>query len=273
MTSHPTMTGLVGVACLLTVGGLVLAGSPCRATAQEPEPVWQLRLGAGAMVRPDYEGSDDYEITALPMINISYRDRVFLEGPMLGANLLNLKGPRPGDRLQAGPVLRYRMGRDQDDNDALRGLGDVDGSFEVGGFVNYGLGPLSAGLTVFQDAGDGHEGLTVELKGGYRHGFDENWSMRATVSATWADDSYTQSYFGIDAAQSLRSGYQEYGAEAGFKDVGLSLGLDYALSDSWAVSGQVGYTRLLGDAADSPIVADEGSANAFSAGIFVGYRF
>ena len=124
-----------------------------------------------------------------------------------------------------------------------------------------------------QDVGDGHEGLTVELKGGYEHSFDESWSIRAEVAATWADDSYTQSYFGIDASQSVRSGYRRYNAEAGFKDVGLSLGLDYALSDSWAVTGQVGYARLLGDAADSPIVDGEGSANAFTAGILVGYRF
>ena len=53
----------------------------------------------------------------------------------------------------------------------------------------------------------------------------------------------------------------------------MSVGVDYALSDNWAITGQVGYARLLGDAADSPIVDDEGSANAFSAGIFVGYRF
>lgn len=272
MKSH-TMTAGFGTACLLTVGGFALAGHPWPAAAQEPEPVWQIGIGAGAMVQPDYEGSDDYTVKPVPMINISYRDRVFLEGPSLGANLLNLSGPRPGDRLQAGPLLRYQMGRDQGDNDALRGLGDVDGSFEVGGFVNYGIGPFSAGLTAMQDVGDGHEGLTVELKGGYQHSFDESWSLRAEVSATWADDRYTQSYFGIDAAQSARSGYRQYNAEAGFKDVGLSLGLDYALSDSWAITGQVGYARLLGDAADSPIVDGEGSANAFTAGILVGYRF
>jgi len=272
MKLHSTATGIGMATRLLAIGGLALAGAP-GAAAQEPEPAWQIGIGAGAMVQPDYEGSDDYEISPLPMINISYRDRIFLDGPMLGANLLNLEGPRPGDKLQAGPLLRWQMGREQDDNDALRGLGDVDGSFEVGGFVSYGLGPFSAGLTAMQDAGDGHEGLTVELEGGYEHSFDESWSMRAEISTTWADDSYTKAYFGIDAAQAARSGYRQYSPGAGFKDIGVSVGVDYALSDNWAITGQVGYTRLLGDAADSPIVDDEGSANAFSAGIFVGYRF
>lgn len=272
MNRHSTTAGIGSAARLLAMGGLALAATP-EAAAQEPEPAWQIGLGAGAMVRPDYDGSDDYEVSPVPMLRINYKDRIFLEGPALGANLLNLDGPRPGDKLQAGPLLRWQMGRDQDDNDALRGLGDVDGSFEIGGFVTYGLGPYSVGLTVMQDAGDGHEGLTAELKGGYQHSFDDSWSMRAEVQATWADDSYTRSYFGIDAGQSARSGYRQHDAGAGFKDVGLSVAVDYALSDSWAVTGQVGYARLLGDAADSPIVDDEGSANAFSAGIFVGYRF
>lgn len=258
---------------LLAIGGLALVGAPWAAAAQEPESDWQIHLAAGAMVHPDYEGSDDYEIAPLPFISISYKDRVFLEGTSLGANVLSLQGPAPGDYLRIGPLLNYRMGRDQDDNDALRGLGDVDGSVEVGAFVSYGIRDFSVGVTALQDVSDGHDGMTVELKGGYGHRFDDRWGIRAEVSATWADDDYTQSYFGIDARQSLRSGYRQYDAEAGFKDVGLSFAVDYALSDGWAVTGQVGYARLLGDAADSPIVDDKGSANAFSAGIFVGYRF
>jgi outer membrane scaffolding protein for murein synthesis (MipA/OmpV family) len=45
------------------------------------------------------------------------------------------------------------------------------------------------------------------------------------------------------------------------------------LTENWSVMGRVGYARLLGDVADSPIVDREGSANAYEAGVFVGYRF
>tara|TARA_R110000868_G_scaffold391354_1_gene661301 strand:+ start:171 stop:518 length:348 start_codon:yes stop_codon:yes gene_type:complete len=115
--------------------------------------------------------------------------------------------------------------------------------------------------------------MIVELEGGYRHRFDDSWSMHAGVATTWADDDYTQSFFGIDAGQSLRSGYREYNAEAGFKDVSLSLGISYAVTENWNVTGMVGYSRLIGDAADSPIVDEQGSADAFMTGLFVGYRF
>lgn len=273
MDVPPTTIRLGSTARLLTVGGLMLAGVPATAAADEAKSDWEFRLGAGAIYKPDYEGSDDYEVSPLPMFAISYKDVIFLEGPKLGADVVNIEGPGPGDYFRAGPLVNYRFGRDEDDNGALRGLGDVDGSVEVGGFVEYGIRGFSVGATALQDVSDGHGGLTVEFQGGYRHQFGERWSVQTEVSSTWADDSYTQSYFGIDARQSLRSGYRQYDAGGGVKDVGVSFAVGYAVTENWNVMGRVGYTRLLGDAADSPIVDQEGSANAYQAGIFVGYRF
>ncbi|WP_193179390.1 MipA/OmpV family protein [Nisaea sediminum] len=258
---------------ILMISALAILGSSCSVLAEEPASDWDIQIGAGAMVKPDYEGSDDYEASPLPLVNISYKDLVFLDGPSLGANLFVWNGTRPGDQLKIGPLVRYQMGRDDDDNDALNGLGSVDGSAEIGGFISYDNGPFSAGLKAFQDVGDGHEGMTVELEGGYRHRFDETWSVQAGIATTWADEDYTQSFFGIDAGQSLRSGYREYSPDAGFKDVSLSIGVNYALTENWNVTGMVGYSRLLGDVADSPIVDGQGSADAFMTGIFVGYRF
>jgi MipA family protein len=258
---------------ILMVSGLAILGSSCSVLAEEPSSDWEIQIGAGAMVSPDYEGSDDYEVNPLPMVNISYKDRVFLDGPSIGANLLIWDGTRPGDQLKIGPLLRYQMGREDDDNDALKGLGSIDGSAEIGGFISYENGPFSAGIKAFQDVGDGHEGMIVELEGGYRHSFNDNWSMQASIATTWADEDYTQSFFGIDSGQSLRSGYREYNAEAGFKDIGLSLGVSYSFAENWNVTGMAGYSRLIGDAADSPIVDKQGSADAFMTGLFVGYRF
>lgn len=264
---------LHATARLLTIGGPALLGFPGLAASEEAPRDWEIRLGAGAIYQPDYEGSDDYEVAPLPTFAVSYKDRVFLEGPKLGANLLSLTGPAEGDYLRAGPLLNYRMGRDQDDNDALRGLGDVDGAVEAGGFVSYGIRGFSVDLTALQDMSDAHDGLSVELKGGYRRSLGESWSVSAELSATWADGSYMQSYFGVDAGQAQRSGYRRHDPGAGLKDAGVAVSVDYSVTENWMVSGRVGFTRLLGDAADSPIVDEEGSANAYTAGVFVGYRF
>lgn len=122
-------------------------------TAPQPQDAqkkdWDVRLGAGAMFQPDYEGSDDYEVAPLPFLSVNYRDLVFLRGPMLGANAFTWQGPRPNDKLQVGPLLRYQMGRDEGDNDALRGLGDIDAGAELGAFLTYRIGAWSTGVTLF----------------------------------------------------------------------------------------------------------------------------
>ena len=135
---------------ILMISGLAVLGSTCSVMAEEPASDWEIQLGAGAMVKPDYEGSDDYEVSPLPMVEISYKDRVFLDGPSLGANLFIWNGTRPGDQLKIGPLVRYQMGRDEDDNGALKGLGSVDGSAEVGGFISYDNGPFSLGQRRFR---------------------------------------------------------------------------------------------------------------------------
>lgn len=236
-------------------------------------PDWRFAVGGGAVVRPEYEGSKDYDVDFAPVLSVSYRDLVQLRGTALSADLLGLLGARPVPGLQAGPIVRYRFGRDQDDNAALRGLGDVDGSVEVGGFLRWTDGRWSIGATLVQDVAGGHEGMLAELEAGWRTRLTERWTLAVQGQLTWADGNYNQAFFGISRAQSLRSGRSVYDADAGIKDVGVSVGLDYALTRHWALSGRVGYTRLLGDAADSPLVDGSGSPDQFLGGLFVSYRF
>ena len=39
---------------------------------------WSVRLGAIGMYKPEYEGSDEYEFKGFPMIDINWRNTVFL---------------------------------------------------------------------------------------------------------------------------------------------------------------------------------------------------
>ena len=276
------VAGLLLPALLLPVLiGLAAGPAAAQQTAAAPDAkspeakTWEIRLGAGAMVRPDYEGSDDYEVSALPLVDVKYRDLVFLKNTTtLGANVFTLRGPGPHDKLQFGPLLRYQFGRDEGDNDALRGLGDIDSGFDLGAFVNYQAGPWSAGLTVFRDISDAYDGgMTAQLKGGYMRPLTSRLRLRTEVYTTWADDNYNEAFFGITALQSQRSGLRQYQADGGFKDAGLTLGLDYSLTDHWGLSALVGFKRLLGDAADSPLVEDKGSANQFNTGLLLSYKF
>ena len=63
---------------------------------------------------------------------------------------------------------------------------------------------------------------------------------------------------------------QEYDAESEVKDVYIGLNADVPLTDVWSLKLTGQYSRLLGDAADSPIVETE---NQFFGGLGLTYRF
>ena len=79
-----------------------------------------------------------------------------------------------------------------------------------------------------------------------------------------------ESYFGVNPAQSSASGHARHHAEAGIKSMDFEVGVIYLFAENWALNAQVGYSRLSGDAAESPIVKD---ASRFSGGLFLSYGF
>ena len=224
---------------------------------------WALSLGAIVGVAPEYEGSNDYEFKIGPNIAASWRNLVFFKGKTLGVNLIREKN------LKAGPILSWTGGRDEDDNDKLEGLGDIDNSIEAGGFISYRMKPFRFSLEARHDVNSGHEGGLVELSGGTTLPFKKPRVFIA-LGATWASDDYMKSFFSVTSKQSGASGLPTYKAEAGIKDINISMTAGYPITNRWRVGGKVEYKRLLGDAADSPIVVDE---NQFLAGIGISYHF
>ena len=79
-----------------------------------------------------------------------------------------------------------------------------------------------------------------------------------------------ESFFGVSSKQSANSGLKRYDADAGIKDIKLGLSTGYKITNRWRVGGMVEYKRMVGDAADSPIVEDK---NQFVAGIGISYHF
>ena len=119
-----------------------------------------------------------------------------------------------------------------------------------------------------QDADSGHEGALVELSAGTSLPFEKPLVFIA-LGTTWASDDYMESFFAVDAQQSADSGLKKYDAEAGIKDVSVSMTSGYKITNRWRIGGKLEYKRLVGDAADSPIVDDE---NQFLAGISLSYH-
>ena len=261
------MTGLK--TSLIFAAALTLAATGA-AGAQEPsEPEAEtgarqgpiadltLSLGAAGLVAPAYEGSDETDFGVLPIIELEWKDRVFLNGrDGLGVKLLN------GRHYTLSTSLGYSFGRDEDDSDDLEGLGDIDGGavFKVAGELRYAGFSLAADFS-HQVTGD-DTGYLVNSSLGYGWRPAEGVMVRPAITTSYASGDYMEPFFGISPSQSARSGLPVFDADAGFKSVGAGLFLGYQIDPHWSVLGRLGYDRLIGDAADSPITQTEDQVSA-----------
>ncbi|HVI50426.1 MAG TPA: MipA/OmpV family protein [Candidatus Sulfotelmatobacter sp.] len=243
-------------------------------TAQSQD--WRFLVGAGGMVAPTYEGSEHYHLTAMPLVEASWRSGISL-GSRDGLKVVMRPLVDKGFTITTG--LGYWLGRkqsaDKGHGDALRGLGDVSGSAIGRLGVGYELGAAEIGLDFNRDLGGDRDGATVALKTGYKLYRSPHFRVKAELSATWADDDYMSAMFGITRSQAASSvkHYAAYTASAGIKDVKFGLNADYDLTSSVTAFALAGVARLTGDAADSPIVKSAGDANQYSVGLGLMYHF
>lgn len=254
----------------------------------------QLVLGGGAGWAPDYRGSDDYHAIPVPMVSYSWSGET-AQAPASGyKSSLGLIDVRAGvpDGVDVGVAriatptrnytLRvgagYRFGRDADDNSALHGMGDIDGQ----GIARVTLASEPAdprgfgtfyGVKYEADVTGETEGDTLTLFGGHTLALTPQSTLTLSGHAQWADSDYMHAYFGVSDKQASRSGYGRFDASSGFADVGVEARINWSLTEHWMLIGSLGYNRLLGDAADSPIVDGPGSANQILLTTGVAYRF
>ena len=236
-------------------------------------------LGAGIGFAPDYEGSEDIE--AVPAVFGAYKwdnGRFIKLGGSNSAGRaaslrVNMVSTSMSSVWQLGPVAQFRPERDDVDNDSVDRLNDVDSALELGVFGGFASGRWSANLTFAADVSDEHEGFVITFDGDYDMPVNDQLTLALGVAATYADEEYMETYFGVNPRDSARSGLRVFDADNGVKDVGVSLTARYRVTGAWGLLGSLSYFRLLDDAADSPLVDDEGSENQLSGVIAATYSF
>ncbi len=230
--------------------------------------VEKLEFGFGPGLAPDYEGSEDYEFVPVPYALAQWASGqyVHLLGNKLKGNVL------PSDMWSLGPMLQYISSRSDVDNNQVDDMQNVDASVMVGVFGGVKIDRWSASIELRQDIADDN-GFLATLNGGYNLPINEQLKLGFGAFTTYADGDYMNTYFSVDSGDARRSGLKEDDADSGFKDVGLNLSADYDFYENWSVMGLLRYTRLVGDAEDSPVVDDEGDENQFFLGALVKYSF
>lgn len=214
---------------------LLLTISAAPALAQERALAFDVGLGVQSYAA--YEGSDEY--VPAPA----------LTGSVTTFKMFGLDIDR-GDGLGFGfgPSFRALPERTAKDHARLAGIKDVDAAFELGGRVSYRWQNAEAWAAVRKGV-TGHDGVVGDLGSDMiaERGATE---LRFGPRLSFADAEYVNTYFDVPVG----AGLSAYDADGGLYKVGLEFGVRHDLSDVWAVQGSVGWTRLVGDAGDSPVV-------------------
>jgi len=235
-------------------------------------------VGVGGGMLPDYQGSDDYTFGAAPFLKYTPEKTEYyalLIGPELYVNVIN----HPW--LRFGPVVNYRFGRNDDvEDDVVKKMEEIDGAFEAGAFVGYqwrdSQNPLHQfGITLefLGDVSSVYKGYLVSASARYWHPVHKMVDLGLVVGASYADNNYMETYFGVSEKDSERTDLPVFKAGSGIKDWRVIPAVVVHFSPQWHAGIGARYSRLLDDAADSPVVNDRGSKDQWIYGIAVAYAW
>lgn len=257
----------------LLVAVLAVAGHGAHAQAFDavrlfgvPEGDGEGTVGVVAISSPEYTGSDERQIIAVPSIDYRWKNGWFA-GFSNGIGYLFPSRPD----MQFGLRLTADMGRKESSSDALDGMGSVNVRPEAGVFFNYyPTREVFLTSSLRYGAGNDRDGMQVDLGAGYSTQLAAQWRGAVGVAATYVNGNYMQAYFGVTPDQAANTGYAVYTPGAGFRDVRFTASLNYFIDARWSLTGALTVSSLQGDARDSPIVFETTPVSGIVA---LSYRF
>lgn len=230
-------------------------------------PGWQIDVGPGLLAVPQFPGSNGLRVLPIPALDIRYKNQFFASVQQgIGYNLVNER------HLRAGPILRPEFGRTSRDIARFPGLRRISFAPEVGGFIAWQPNFFTTVQVEIRQAIGGHEGLIADLSL-RKVKLAGKWTLGYGGRLRFADQRYNRRYFGVTPAEAATSGLAAYAPGGNLNDIGVSAFASRRLGSKWSANGFVSYSRLLLEAADSPITRSRfGSANQVTVGATLSYR-
>ena len=256
---------------LVAVGWLAGCTTP---TVGPAEPTGFVVLGAASL--PEYEGAAAQMNVPFAVARVAWRGSEFeLDG--LQARLHVVADPV----LRAGPLLSATLPRTRDaQSSVVASLPERDLALEAGGFVGFRLpiesldeGSFSGTVALRRDVTGVHDGTLASAK--LDAFFAPSYMLRlgSSIQATYASGEYANAYFTVDDSGAMLSGLPTFDAGSGWKDVTCEVYSILSFSERVGLFSRIAYTRLIEDAAESPIVDLEGEADQWFFGVGAFFRF
>jgi outer membrane scaffolding protein for murein synthesis (MipA/OmpV family) len=216
-------------------------------------PQWDVIAGLATSIKPAYSGASQYEASGGPVLNVRYRNRIFLaSGEGLGGDLFS------GTHYRLSLAVGLDLGRRMSWHYAtLHGLGDIPRApfFKLSGtYVLSKRLPILLRADIRKIAG-GAAGLVSDFEiYSPLPGSSRQLVMFAGPSVTIADRKHLQTVYGISPRQALQSGYPVFAAQGGLQSAGFGFSATKFFTPHWLANTDLAVSELLGSAGRSPLV-------------------
>lgn len=228
-------------------------------------------LGGFGVMEPKFEGAKNRELGFKPSFSLSKPGaRKWLDMPNDGMDYEFFET----DNFRAGVVGNFRFSRDT--SSLVRGfrrIRNIDLSIEAGGFAEFWPVEWLRTRAEVRTAVIGAEGIVADLSADVVLHPADRWLATAGPRVSFADQTFMNSYYSVDATQSATSGLARYTAGSGLRSYGAGASLRYKWSDAWTTTAFAEYTRLAPNAAESPLIDERGSPDQLTFGIGAKYSF
>ena len=228
----------------------------------------RVRVGLGGQVIPKYVGADSYEVAPLLDFDFARGANEFaFEAPdySFGIPVFSTGG------FSFGPAGNIATKRKESDVGAP--VGNVKTTIEAGAFASYEVSKSFYLRAEALKGIGGHKGVVGTLGADYVWRDGDKYVFSVGPRLLLSDSRYQRAYFGVTPATALASGLPVHRPSGGIHGIAMATGLSYQFNDRFGMFGYGRYERLVGDAADSPIVREFGSRNQLSGGLGLTYTF
>lgn len=232
-------------------------------------------VGVGLGAASVSEGSSDYQPVASPGSKLNWRLHLGEPGAGPGVGGLQRRtNVAPLRSFDGGSLFNDRSGRSGVDNSG------IDGAFGAEAFAEYSIdngdrpgAAVGFNFELARDVSVVNDGLRLSPEVYYRAPLGDSWELGANVTSSYAAPNPMGASFGMGSSSAARTGVKEVDGNAGFKDVGIGVGVTYNLAPSWNIDSALRYKRSLGDGEDNPVSEDEGATNQLFGGVMVRFKF
>jgi outer membrane scaffolding protein for murein synthesis (MipA/OmpV family) len=253
----------------------LLAACVCIDARAEQEPLWEAGLGVGALVFPDYRGSDEMRAYPIPMPYFVYR------GEFLKADREGMRGQLfDREYAELSISLNATIPVQSEDNEARAGMPDLDPTIEIGPSLDLQLWrsmderveidlvlPLRAPITIESSPQVIGWVFSPRVNLDIENVYASGWDFGVGVGPLFADRKYHDYFYSVspELANGSRPAYEAHG---GYSGAHLIASLSKRFPKYW-VGAYVRYDALQSVAFDdSPLFK---SRDYFAGGIGIAW--